>query len=399
MLSGRFYQLIPDIIDDKKAKFIYTNSYSIIVDAGRRNGKAMDKAAYLKTKEYVLLLLVIIGVYVGFRYLSPLITPFLFAFAFVTVLHPFLDRMQKKLHMNKSLLAAGILFLLCVTAGGLAWGLIVLIFHKLGSLFSRIDIFEEKFCVFLSGCCDGMEQRFGVDGDGIETYIIERVNVFIDNFQIEVVPRIMNESIGYVKSAAAVVSFLAIMLIAAVLLAKDYTCIMEKLRNHEELKFILRIGKKIFHHAGTFVKAQLAILLIISLISAVVLSIGGIEGGIFIGLFTGFMDMLPFIGTGIVLMPLAFWQILNGYYLKAVVCVLLYVVCVITREILEPKLIGEKVGIFPVGILFSVYAGVKLFGIFGIIKGPLALITIYEIYLFMKERTEEAQGEKRQMQD
>ena len=98
------------------------------------------------------------------------------------------------------------------------------------------------------------------------------------------------------------------------------------------------------------------------------------------------MDMLPFIGTGMVLMPLAFWQILNGYYAKAVICVILYVVCAVTREFLEPKLIGEKMGVFPAAIRFAVYAGVKLFGVSGIIKGPLALITVYEILRYGKER-------------
>ena len=87
-------------------------------------------------------------------------------------------------------------------------------------------------------------------------------------------------------------------------------------------------------------------------------------------------------------MPLAFWQVINGYYAKAVICVLLYVVCAITREFLEPKLIGEKVGVLPIGILFSVYVGVKLFGIFGIIKGPLALMTIFEVYRYMKQVNE-----------
>ena len=82
--------------------------------------------------------------------------------------------------------------------------------------------------------------------------------------------------------------------------------------------------------------------------AAVTLFLGGFEGGILIGLFTGFMDMLPFIGTGLVLMPLAFWQILNGYYTKAVICVILYVICALSREFMEPKLIGEKMGIFPV---------------------------------------------------
>ena len=50
---------------------------------------------------------------------------------------------------------------------------------------------------------------------------------------------------------------------------------------------------------------------------------------------------------------------------------------------LEPRLIGNKIGIAPICILFSLYAGVKLFGVGGIIKGPLALIVIFEI---LKER-------------
>ena len=53
------------------------------------------------------------------------------------------------------------------------------------------------------------------------------------------------------------------------------------------------------------------------------------------------------------------------------------------RELLEPRLIGNKIGIAPICILFSLYAGVKLFGVGGIIKGPLALIVIFEI---LKER-------------
>ena len=225
-----------------------------------------------------------------------------------------------------------------------------------------------------------------MDGAGIERFIMERVNVFIENFQVQVVPRIMDESVGYVKNIVGIVGFLAIMIIAAVLLVKDYNEIMERLARREELRCMMGIGKKVFCHIGTFIRAQLIILFVISLLCAVTLFLGGFEGGILIGLFTGFMDMLPFIGTGLVLMPLAFWQILNGYYTKAVICVILYVICALSREFMEPKLIGEKMGIFPVAILFSVYAGVKLFGVFGIIKGPLALVTVYEIYLFMKGR-------------
>ena len=88
--------------------------------------------------------------------------------------------------------------------------------------------------------------------------------------------------------------------------------------------------------------------------------------------------MLPFIGTGIMLIPLALFMAFGGKFWQAVVCFILYAVCALVREFLEPRLIGDKVGVWPVGILFAVFAGVKLFGVSGIIKGPLALVVICE---------------------
>ena len=83
----------------------------------------MDKNTAWKTKEYAVLGAAVIGVYIGFRYLSPLVTPFLFAFAFVSLLHPLLEKSQNKYHIKKGFLAAGILFLLCVIVGVVIWGL------------------------------------------------------------------------------------------------------------------------------------------------------------------------------------------------------------------------------------------------------------------------------------
>ena len=51
---------------------------------------------------------------------------------------------------------------------------------------------------------------------------------------------------------------------------------------------------------------------------------------------------------------------------------------------MEPKLIGKRIGIAPVFMLLAIYAGVKLFGVSGIVKGPLALIVIMEILKVLK---------------
>ena len=102
----------------------------------------------------------------------------------------------------------------------------------------------------------------------------------------------------------------------------------------------------------------------------------------------GILDALPFIGTGIVLVPLGIQQFLQGQYFRAFFCLLLYVVCIFVRELLEPKLIGKKVGVPPIAILLSIYAGIKLFGIWGIIGGPLGFVMIYQGYLSIERRRE-----------
>ena len=155
---------------------------------------------------------------------------------------------------------------------------------------------------------------------------------------------------------------------------------MERLKRSQELSVVWSVVEGVLSYIITFVKAQGVILLIISVVCSVVLGIAGIPGGILLGLLAGFLDMLPFIGTGIVLVPLSAWQLLNGQYIQTVVCLALYGACIVTRELLEPKLIGKRMGIAPVFMLMAVYAGVKLFGVGGIVKGPLALIVIYEIW-------------------
>ena len=105
----------------------------------------MDEKTAVKLKEYAWLAAIVTGVYIGFRFLSPLAAPFLFAFAFVALLHPILEKVQNKYHIKKGVLAASILLLFCVTAGMGIWCLAVFIFQKLGDLFGQIDLFEEKF--------------------------------------------------------------------------------------------------------------------------------------------------------------------------------------------------------------------------------------------------------------
>lgn len=351
----------------------------------------MEKIFNRKNKEFLIVTGVVLGVYVAMKFVSPLITPFLFAFLIVACLYPRLDRIQKKLRIKKGVMAFMIILLTgIIVASSIGW-VGNAVYRKAMEVLGQIDVIEEQFGLFLRECCANIEKRFGFDGSFIENFILEQVNIQIENLEINVMPKLMGGSFIYLKNIVGLLGFLAVMIISILLLIKDYDKIINKAVNYKQFYCIVRIGRKVIEYIKTFLRAQFIILGVISTMCALTLWLTGIKGGIILGIIAGLMELLPFIGTGITLVPLALIQLLTESYWQAGVCIILYGACAFTREVLEPKLIGDKMGIWPVAILFAVYVGIKLFGLMGIIKGPVGLVIIFETYRYLKETRAECQ--------
>ena len=104
------------------------------------------------------------------------------------------------------------------------------------------------------------------------------------------------------------------------------------------------------------------------------------------GILAGVLDFFPVFGTGIVLVPTALWQFLEKDYIPGIVCSILFVVFAVAREILEPKFLGHATKLPSIGIWISIYAGIQLFGVSGIFKGPIGYLLICTIYERLKEK-------------
>ena len=163
-------------------------------------------------------------------------------------------------------------------------------------------------------------------------------------------------------------------------MAKDYDKVMTKLLEKEEFHLILEVLCGVVRYLAIFVRAQLLLILLISATCVLGLSLFQVEKGFFYGLLAGVLDALPFVGTGIVLVPLAIYQCIMHHYLKALGCLVLYAVCILIRELLEPRLIGKKMGLPTLFVLAALFVGVRLFGVMGIIKGPLGFLLVKLIY-------------------
>lgn len=340
----------------------------------------------IKESKPLILLLLTGAVYFFLKYISPLIAPVLIAMLFVTIFGPLLKKMQEKFHVHRQVGAVVLLLFAAILIVGLIWILFSWIVGSLPQWVESLDALQKNIEDIVHAVCQTVGKTIGVDSSYLEQTLLRNINEGIDYVQYHAVPGMLSQSLIYAKLLAALGGFLVTFIIGAVLLAKDYDDIMNKMLDREEFHVLLEVICGIIRYIATFVKAQLIIISVIAVVSAVVLGILGVRHGVLWGILAGLLDALPFIGTGIVLVPLAAVQLFQGAYWRAFICVLLYVVCIFLREMLEPKLIGQRIGVTPIAVLISIYAGIQLFGIWGIIKGPLGFIIINETYHSLQRR-------------
>jgi len=94
----------------------------------------------------------------------------------------------------------------------------------------------------------------------------------------------------------------------------------------------------------------------------------------------GFIDALPILGAGSVMLPWSLILFLNNNNSLAFSVIGLYIFIVVLKQLLEPKLVSNNIGIHPIFTLLSMYTGFKILGIFGLLLGPIVLIIIKNIF-------------------
>ncbi len=127
----------------------------------------------------------------------------------------------------------------------------------------------------------------------------------------------------------------------------------------------------------SFIKAEFFISIITFIISILVLLFIAPEIAIFMALMFWITEFIPIFGSLIVILPWALIKLLTGEIFIAFILLLLAVVLLAVKRFIKPKLLGTKFGLSPFATLVVMYLGFNLFGIIGIIIGPLLLIIFY----------------------
>lgn len=131
---------------------------------------------------------------------------------------------------------------------------------------------------------------------------------------------------------------------------------------------------------GGFLKAQLTLIAISALLAIAGLLILGVEHAITIALLMAAVDLIPYLGTGLIFIPwIIYLYAMADYKLTIGLCVL-YIVIILTRQILEPKIMSSSIGIHPLIILFGVFGAIQFLGVAGLLVAPLLIVVGNALY-------------------
>lgn len=319
------------------------------------------------------------------RWLLSLCAPFLLALAAAAALNPLVKRLQKALGWNRQLLAAVLLLLIFGLAGGAlallayaAVGQAVSLAQNWGGLLnsfqSAAEQIESLFAQFLTLVPPQVTQLAQDAGDHLFQWLSDVAPTVLANWGLEAGEKAM----GLPSFLVA----LTIFIMAAFLLTADYPYLRSRAVQHmdeEVLRFLEQVRSTALGAFGGYLKAELLLSVGVFFILLVGFFLIRQPYSLLLALGLAVMDFIPIIGAGTAMVPWAFLELFTGDLASAAELMAIWGVIALFRRVMEPKFVGDQTGLSPLLSLVSIYVGMKLAGVAGMIFGPIVLLVLLNL--------------------
>lgn len=334
-------------------------------------------------------------VYGGFKYLLPLVVPFLFAYGTALWLGPSVRYFERRLHARIfgrefHVPAALIGGMELIVVSGAFLGILYFGGSRLIAQLERLTAGFPRWLswldVRLTGICRNLEAAFGLKNDYLVVLARDMVKKLGEAARQSTMPLLMNNSMPLLKKAAEAVVFLVLFFVATLMFLQEMDDIRERKSRSMFHRELFLLGRRLVTACNAWLKTQVVIMTVTSILCVLGLLAIGNPYAFLLGIGIGILDALPLFGTGAVLIPWGIICLAQGNLQKAMVLLGLYVVCYFVRQILEARIMGGQVGLSALETLVSMYVGLKLFGIAGFLLGPIGLLMIGDLFkLYWRE--------------
>lgn len=363
------------------------------------NSKVEKRRAALINIAYAAVIIALI--YVFFKYCFGVAAPFLLSFFFAVFMQRPLRWLDKKTN-NKCHTFWSILLVLLVIAIILLpiCAIIASIVKEIGNFVSYISEQLSDIPSFLVTLEKEILSLLSFLPDGLYTSVSEHITEFfgnlINDFDISslgidtksITSGISSGITGIYNIAKNVPSILlgiVIGIIAWIFFTKDYKKIVGfiKLQLPDGKKNILSEIKQVFSKTVLKMMRAYGIIMFITFcelfLGFTILSLIGVMNNSYIfviAICTAIFDILPVAGSGGILIPWALVSLILGNFGQGIGLLVIYAIITVIRQYIEPKIVGDSLGVHPLVTLAGLYFGLKLFGVLGMFIVPICLMTI-----------------------
>ena len=344
-----------------------------------------------KKREFIInvLYLLIIGaiIYISIKYLLSLFLPFVIGFAIAFMLKPLINTLTDKLKINRKLIAGITVLLFYATIIALFTLIIVKTSTSLKDIFMQLpDLYKNDIQPIISNIFNTIDNwliklnpMLGETIKGMMSSITKSLGTIMSS--------ISSSMITFISVVASMIPRFFIMLIFTIIssffFAIDYIKITNFIMNQFSPKVksaLFEVKAYILGSLFKFVKAYSIILFITFIELSIGLSILNVENAIFISFLIACVDILPVLGTGGIVIPWIFIELFNGNISLSIGLALIYIIITIIRNIIEPKIVGQQIGLHPLIMLICIFIGVQLFGFLGLFILPILIIILKNLH-------------------
>lgn len=314
------------------------------------------------------------------RYALPALFSFVIAFLVTMLLRPVVRFCHEKLKLNRRVASLIVVLLFYGTIGVLViWMTVELVAFAADKVRYLPDFFQSQVLPFLDRLFDEIQEKIHNFDPETAVDFNESANTILSSLGNEVLKLSANLVGKLTNLAVSVPTFLlklVIMVIATIFLMVDYETIRGFIRRQLSDKTNDLIHN-IFTHLGKVIKKYLLSYSLIMLITFgelwAGLSVIRIRNAALIAALIAIMDILPIVGSGLALAPWAVVCFFIGDIGTAIGLLILWAVISVIRQFIEPKIVGESVGVHPFLTLFAMLAGNFIYGGIGILLLPVTI--------------------------
>ncbi|MDQ8739449.1 AI-2E family transporter [Paenibacillus sp. LHD-38] len=319
----------------------------------------------------------------SFSYLYRIATPIFFSFVIFLCIEPLAKRLNR-LGMKKSI-ASGIsvlLFTLIILAA--FSGAAYLVTKQGTELVENFPKYQKILAAQIANITEEIQQRFSsapADLDLVQRSkdLIEGASATLANFG----KTVMLNMISYVSSFSTFIFNFVIGIILAYFLSIEITTWKKTAENKTPNTFksaFFFLRDNVLKGIALYLKAQAKMIGITFIVILIALLLLGVDNAFVIAVVSAIFDILPLLGVGTIFIPWIIYLIIVGKITLAIWLSALFLVVVLTRQILEPKITGDSLGVSAFTMTAFMIVSLSLFGVAGVILAPILMILIKSLY-------------------